>query len=76
MSDLIQAILATDTRLMLLVFLLVLDAWAIALIIKARPPLREGVWWTAIVLLCPIIGCLFWYALGPKPLTGNPDSVG
>jgi len=76
MSDLIQAILATDTRLMLLVFLLVLDAWAILLIIKARPPLREGVWWTAIVVLCPIIGCLFWYALGPKPLTGNPDSVG
>jgi hypothetical protein len=76
MSGLIEAILATDTRLMLLLFLLVLDAWAIALIIKARPPLREGVWWTAIVLLCPIIGCLFWYALGPKPLTGNPDSVG
>jgi len=76
MSGLIEAILATDTRLMLFVFLLVLDAWAITLIIKARPPLREAVWWTAIVLLCPIIGCLFWYALGPKPLTGNPDSVG
>ena len=76
MSGLIEAIVALDSRLMLLVFLLVLDAWAITLIIKARPPLREGLWWTAIVVLCPIIGCLFWYALGPKPLTGNPGGVG
>jgi hypothetical protein len=76
MSGLIDSIVAMDTRLMLLVFLLVLDAWAITLIVKARPPRREAVWWAAIVVLCPIIGCLFWYALGPKPLTGNPDGVG
>ncbi len=76
MSGLIDAIVAMDTRLMLLVFLLVLDAWAITMIVKARPPLREGLLWTAIVILCPIIGCLFWYALGPKPLTRSPDGVG
>ncbi len=76
MSGLIDSIVAMDTRLMLLVFLLVLDAWAITLIVKARPPRREAVLWAAIVVLCPIIGCLFWYALGPKPLTGNPDGVG
>jgi hypothetical protein len=76
MNGLIDAIVAMDTRLMLLVFLLVLDAWAITMIIKARPPLREGLLWSAIVLFCPIIGCLFWYALGPKPLNQNPGGVG
>ena len=61
---------------MLLVFLFVLDAWAIALIVKARPPRKEGLLWSAIVLLCPIIGCLFWYALGPKPLKVSSSSAG
>ncbi len=75
MNRLIAAIVALDTRLMLLVFLLVLDAWAITLIIKARPSRREGVLWAAIVILCPIIGCLFWYALGPKPLSRSPGSA-
>jgi hypothetical protein len=28
---------------------------------------REKVLWSVIVLLCPIIGCLFWFSLGPKP---------
>ncbi len=76
MSGLIDAIIAMDTRLMLLVLLLVLDAWAITMIVKARPPLKEGLLWAAIVVLCPIIGCLFWYALGPKPLTRSPGGVG
>ena len=76
MNSLIEAIVALDTRVMLLVFLLVLDAWAIALIVKARPTRKEGLLWSAIVLLCPIIGCLFWYALGPKPLRRASDSSG
>jgi Na+/proline symporter len=75
-SALIDAIVALDTRVMLLACLLVLDAWAITLIIKARPSLKEGLLWSAIVLLCPIIGCLFWYALGPKPLRRASDSSG
>jgi len=73
---LIDSIIALDTRVMLLVFLFVLDAWAIALIVKARPSRKEGLLWSAIVLLCPIIGCLFWYALGPKPLRGSSGSTG
>jgi hypothetical protein len=64
-------IVSIDTRLMLAVYLLVLDAWAITLIWKARPGRRDAVLWSAIVLLCPIVGCLFWYALGPKA-TGRP----
>lgn len=76
MNRLIEGIVALDTRLMLLVFLLVLDTWAITLIVKARPPRREGLLWAAIVILCPIIGCLFWYALGPKPLIRRPVDSG
>ncbi len=72
MSGFIEAIVGLDTRLMLVVFLLVLDTWAIALIFKARPPLKDALLWSAIVLFCPIIGCLFWYALGPKPI---PDQL-
>lgn len=79
MRALADWIVSIDTRLMLAVYLLVLDAWAIALIWAARPGRREALLWTAIVLLCPIVGCLFWYALGPKP-TGRrapgPDPDG
>lgn len=76
MNSLIDAIVSLDTRVMLLVFLFVLDAWAITLIVKARPARKEGLLWSAIVLLCPIIGCLFWYALGPKPLRESSSSAG
>ncbi len=76
MNGLIEAIVAMDTRWMLLVFLAVLDAWAITLLIKARPPLRDGILWAAIVILCPIIGCLFWYSLGPKPFPGDISDAG
>jgi hypothetical protein len=75
-NSLIDAIVSLDTRVMLLVFLFVLDAWAITLIVKARPSRKEGLLWSAIVLLCPIIGCLFWYALGPKPLRESSSSAG
>ncbi|MFO7587562.1 MAG: PLDc N-terminal domain-containing protein [Gemmatimonadota bacterium] len=74
MRALVDLIVATDTRLMLAVCLLVLDAWAIALIWKARPSRRDAILWSAIVLLCPIVGCLFWYALGPKPISGRAGS--
>jgi hypothetical protein len=75
-NSLIDAIVSLDTRVMLFVFLFVLDAWAITLIVKARPSRKEGLLWSAIVLLCPIIGCLFWYALGPKPLRESSSSAG
>jgi hypothetical protein len=61
---------------MLLAFLLVLDGWAIWLIAKARPSAKEGLLWSAIVLLCPIVGCLLWYALGPKPFSRPSESGG
>lgn len=63
----IDGILALDTRWVLAVLLLVLDAWSIWLILRARPRRREAVLWSGIVVLVPVFGCLFWYALGPKP---------
>jgi hypothetical protein len=67
MNELREISAAIDTRWVLVVLLLLLDLWAIGLIVRARPPLREGILWSGIVLLCPVIGCLFWYVLGPKP---------
>jgi hypothetical protein len=63
----IDWILALDTRWVLTLLLLVLDTWSIWLIFRARPAAREAVLWSGIVLLVPVFGCLFWYALGPKP---------
>ena len=68
MIEILEAVNAWDSRWVLAGLLLVLDVWAIGLIVRARPALKVGILWSAIVLLCPIIGCLFWYVLGPKPL--------
>jgi hypothetical protein len=66
-APMIEWILLLDTRWVLAVLLLVLDGWSIWLILTARPGARETVLWSGIVLLVPVFGCLFWYALGPKP---------
>jgi len=68
MNDILSFIVGLDSRWVLAGLLVVLDAWAIGLIIRARPALKVGVLWSAIIILCPIIGLLFWYALGPKPI--------
>lgn len=60
-------ILALDTRWVLAFLLLILDVWSIGLIVQARPGARDIILWSAVVLLVPVFGCLFWYALGPKP---------
>ena len=67
MNPAIDWILALDTRWVLAFLLLVLDIWSIGLIVKARPGGKEIMLWSAVVLLVPVFGCLFWYALGPKP---------
>lgn len=56
-----------DTRWMLVVFLLVLDVWAVNLIVRSRESVREKALWSSVVILCPIVGCLLWYVHGPKP---------
>ncbi len=55
-----------DTRWLLTGLLMLLDSWAIGMIVTAHAPRRDKILWSGIVALCPIIGCLFWYVLGPK----------
>jgi hypothetical protein len=63
----LDMILGLDTRWLLATLLLAIDAWSIGLILQARPGRREAILWCGIVLLVPVFGCIFWYALGPKP---------
>ncbi|MDH3298370.1 MAG: PLD nuclease N-terminal domain-containing protein [Gemmatimonadota bacterium] len=62
-------VLALDTRWVLAVLLLAIDIWSIGLIIRAKAARRETLLWIGVVLLVPVFGCIFWYALGPKPAT-------
>lgn len=73
MNEVLAFIDAIDMRWFLVFCLVVLDAWSIGLILKSRAPRRDTIWWSVIVVLCPIVGCLFWYTLGPKPLIPLPD---
>ena len=75
MTDLLDSLSRIDTRIVLIALLLVLDIWAIGMTLASPASRREKVLWSAIVMLCPIIGCLFWFSLGPKPdLLGSVDS--
>ncbi len=70
MRDALDAMVRTaasvDPRLVLLALLLTLDSWSIALVWSATVPRREKVLWSGVIVLCPIIGCLFWFVLGPN----------
>jgi hypothetical protein len=72
MNEILDFVVGLDSRWVLAGLLVVLDVWAIGMIIRARPAPRVGVLWSGIIILCPIIGLLFWYALGPKPLPRTP----
>ncbi len=73
MTEFLEFVIGLDSRWVLAALLAVLDAWAVGLIIRARPAPRVGLLWSAIIVLCPIIGLLFWYALGPKPVLASDD---
>ena len=51
MTEFVEFVNRLDTRWVLAVLLLILDAWAIMLIIRARPKLQVGILWSAIVVL-------------------------
>ncbi len=71
MSEIVAWADALDTRWLLVFFLLIVDAWAIRLILTSGATRREKAKWTVVVLFCPIFGPLFWYVLGPKPVFGS-----
>jgi hypothetical protein len=56
-----------DTRWLLVALLGMIDLWAVVLVLRARASRRERLSWTAVILLCPVIGCMLWFVLGPKP---------
>lgn len=73
MSELLDAAAALDTRIALLVFLAALDFWVLGLVFRAPASRREKTLWTVIVVLCPVVGCVLWYVLGPKPRLVGPS---
>lgn len=70
MNDLVDIAARIDLRWVLAALLLALDIWAIALVLLSTAARREKVLWTTVIVLCPIVGCLFWFVLGPK--RGHP----
>jgi hypothetical protein len=66
MSALAGAAATLDMRWVLLALLAILNLWSIGLVWLANARRREKMLWTAVVMLCPIIGSLFWFVLGPN----------
>ncbi len=66
-----------DTRWLLVVLLAAVDLWSVALVFRARASRKEKLLWSAVIVACPIIGCIIWFVLGPKPTIagggGAPD---
>lgn len=67
MSELVSVVSRLDMRWVLAGLLLALDVWCIGLVSRAGATRRDRWLWVGIILLCPMIGCMFWYVLGPKP---------
>lgn len=56
-----------DTRIALAVFIAAIDLWSVGLLLRSDGSRREKALWSVVILLCPIVGCVLWYVLGPKP---------
>lgn len=67
MGALLDGAAAVDTRWLLGGLLLVVDVWAISLVVRSSAPTSEKWLWGGVIVLCPILGCIIWYVLGPKP---------
>ncbi|MBS0374949.1 MAG: PLDc_N domain-containing protein [Proteobacteria bacterium] len=48
------------------VLLLIADVWAIINIVQSNADTTKKVLWTVGVLIFPIVGFIFWLALGPR----------
>lgn len=66
MNALADAAATLDPRWVLIGLLGALDLWAIGEVWLSRATTRDKLLWSGVVLVCPIIGCLFWFVLGPK----------
>lgn len=68
MSGLLDTLATLDTRLGLAAYLAAIDAWSVGLLLRSDGSRREKWLWTLVIVGCPIVGCVLWYVLGPKPV--------
>ena len=45
--------------------------WPVTNALASEASRKEKFLWSAIVILCPIIGCLFWFSLGAISMLFN-----
>ena len=57
---------ALDMRFVLLALVAALNCWAAGHTVLSDAPRREKLLWVAVIILCPIIGSMFWFVFGPK----------
>ena len=43
-----------------------LDGWAVKGVLMSSADLHTKMWWVVSILLCPLIGALMWFCVGPK----------
>ena len=60
-------------RWALVAYVAALDLWCIYLLARASASLRQKTLWSLVILLCPVLGCVLWYVLGPKPDVGRRE---
>ncbi|MBV4474745.1 PLD nuclease N-terminal domain-containing protein [Pseudomonas sp. B2M1-30] len=56
------------------VIVLLLDLWIINSVFRSDSPMLSKIWWSALVLLLPIVGALIWGITGPRGVTKGPSS--
>lgn len=54
-------------RLILALFVLVVDLWSVAAVLGAPVPRRTRWLWVVAIVLLPVAGWLVWLRLGPRP---------
>jgi len=63
----LETIGTVDMRWVLVWMIVAIDLWCMGLTFLSSAPVRDRVLWSGVILLCPMIGCMFWFVLGPKP---------
>lgn len=66
MNAILDFAAAIDQLWLLIGLLGLLNAWAIGEVWLSHAPRKDRWLWTGILIVCPIIGSCFWFALGPK----------
>ena len=67
MSEIARLFSRLDMRWVLVALVAALDIWCFGLVARSNASRRDKWLWIGIILLCPLVGCMFWYVLGPKP---------